>query len=291
MKTQIVKSHEELQKQLKKAAIAFAKSDDYHHLRPKYTVESAEYLLRKVGVFSGDNEVILSDTNGGPVTVIELGCGTGLLTLAMVAALRGKENIRYIATDPTKSMSETFEKMLPEVEFVACKAEDLPFPDSSVRAFVAGASFHWFANQKAYEELYRVLEPSGMLGYVSNLPSEKTSADWVKEMYFHLWDSYKRTGAPFEHDYEWREALLASGLFIDYEEDFSLDYHQEVTLEECIQCFTSFGGVASGGSDNQRNFSNELAKILKQHFTDKGVEFPGIQHTTEIYTSRSKKTK
>lgn len=130
-----------------------------------------------------------------------------------------------------------------------------------------------------------------MLGYISNLPSEANSDDWVKEMYVHLWASYKRTGAPFEHDYKWREALLASGLFVNYEEDFSLDYVQDVTLEECIQCFTSFGGVASGGSDNQRIFSNELAKILQKHFTDKGVEFTGIQHTTEIYTSQSKKGK
>lgn len=109
-----------LQTQLKVAEKAFDASDDYHVLRPGYTFESVDYLLKEVGAIPRDGTV---NSNGVP-TVLELGCGTGLLTKTAIDVLKGA-NVRYIASDPTDTMGATFAKVLPDVEFLSCTAENI----------------------------------------------------------------------------------------------------------------------------------------------------------------------
>jgi ubiquinone/menaquinone biosynthesis C-methylase UbiE len=167
----------------------------------------------------------------------------------------------------------------------------LAFPDNSVNAILAAGSFHWFANQKAYKEMYRVLEPNGMIGYITNLPSETESPQWIVEAYKILWESYEKTKAPFEHDFKWRDALLASGLFKHLKEDFKLRNFQEMNYDQCIKFFSSFGGVASGQQEDRLNFERKLVGVLNKHFTDNGTVLKGIDHIVEIYTTQSIKTK
>jgi ubiquinone/menaquinone biosynthesis C-methylase UbiE len=114
---------QDLQVQLGKAAKAFDDTDDYHVIQTQYTVESAEYLLKQVGILSNDNKV--KAQNASPVTVVELGSGTGLFTLSALEALRGKGRVRYVATDPLECMKKAFAKYLPDVEFIICKAENM----------------------------------------------------------------------------------------------------------------------------------------------------------------------
>jgi len=113
-----------LQTQLNQAAKAFNEINDYHAVRPKYTIESADYLLKQVRVLSRDNKVI-----GDSATILELGSGTGLFTSSALEVLKGFSNVRYIATDPLECMEEAFAKFLPNVEFMLCKAENIRKPN------------------------------------------------------------------------------------------------------------------------------------------------------------------
>ena len=68
------------------------------------------------------------------------------------------------------------------------------FPDSSVDVVLAAHCFHWFANEEAVKEIYRVLTPQGTLGMIWALPDE--SVPWLKETmtFFHpLEEDFKYT--------------------------------------------------------------------------------------------------
>ena len=105
------------------ARATYNDGDAYHDSNLTYTHCSAKYFLQKMGIFSTNDEVLMKSNNS--LTVLELGCGTGLFTAVVLDTLRGKYNIRYIATDPGESMKKTFVKNFPDVEFYLCKAENL----------------------------------------------------------------------------------------------------------------------------------------------------------------------
>ncbi|XP_031562417.1 uncharacterized protein LOC116298178 [Actinia tenebrosa] len=279
---------EELKVQLNKAAKAFDDTNVYHEIQTKYTVESAELLLQQTGILSADNKILSKDDQ--PVTIVELGAGTGLFTTSALAALEGKGKVRYVATDPLECMEKACAKYLPDVEFALCKAENMPFPDSSVDAILGAGCFHWFANQDAYQEMYRILKPNGTLGYITNLPSETESPQWVLDTYKILYESYNKTKAPFEHDFKWRKALLNSNLFENFQENLKLRNFQAMNFNQCVQFFASFGGVASASEDHRSSFQTKLVNILDKHFKNKGEKLKGIEHIVEIYTAKSVKT-
>ncbi|XP_028517751.1 uncharacterized protein LOC110248318 [Exaiptasia diaphana] len=226
---------DKLQAQLKVAENAFERSDDYHFIRPIYTVESVEYLLKEVGALSSGRNAI---------TILELGCGTGLFTKTATGVLEE----------------------------------------------ATAASYHWFANQQAYREMYRVLEPNGMLGFITNLPSEIDSPQWMLDAYKLVHQAYEKTQVPFEHDWKWKKVLENSGYFCKVKSHLQFKNFQKLTQSQCVKHFLSYGGVITASNDDKDAFEKQFHDILNKNFSNNGKEFDGVNHTVEIYTSKSKKT-
>ncbi|MFC5828958.1 class I SAM-dependent methyltransferase [Nonomuraea insulae] len=59
-------------------------------------------------------------------------------------------------------------------------AEEIPLPDGSMDAVVAGQAYHWFDPEPAHAEIARVLRPGGVFAPVWNLRDE--SVAWVAEL-------------------------------------------------------------------------------------------------------------
>jgi SAM-dependent methyltransferase len=100
-------------------------------------------------------------------TVLDVGAGTGKLTRVLA-----RRYSRVVAIEPLDGMRSILERVLPEVESLAGRAEEIPLRDASVDAVFAGQAFHWFANDEAIAELARVLRPGGVLALVWNGPDE-----------------------------------------------------------------------------------------------------------------------
>lgn len=98
------------------AKLAFEASATYEQVRPSYTVESVKILLKKLG--------ILEQERVQPVSVLELGSGTGKFTRVMMEVLEGID-ARVIASDPTDTMIRQFQRILPKVEVLQCYAENI----------------------------------------------------------------------------------------------------------------------------------------------------------------------
>ncbi len=98
--------------------------------------------------------------------VVDLGAGTGLLTLALATQVE-----RVVAVDASPAMLERLseharEARLPNIEVVVADLRSLPLPDESVTLAVSSYAFHHLddtGKELALAELRRVLAPGGRL--------------------------------------------------------------------------------------------------------------------------------
>ena len=99
-----------------------------------------------------------------PKRVLEIACGTGVVTRALAEALPAATEI--IATDLNPAMLEQAASIGTRrpVEFKQADAMALPFPDQTVDAIVIQFGVMFFPDKgKAHAEMRRVLRPGGAL--------------------------------------------------------------------------------------------------------------------------------
>lgn len=95
-----------------------------------------------------------------PQSVLDVGCGTGVL----LAALGGRfPEATLTGIDPTPAMLRIARSKLPPgVRLLCARAEKLPFPRTSFDLVVSTSSFHYFRQPRlSLREMHRVLKPNG----------------------------------------------------------------------------------------------------------------------------------
>jgi SAM-dependent methyltransferase len=107
--------------------------------------------------------------------VLDLGAGTGKLTRTLVELGAG-----VIAVEPDPAMLDQLGQALPAVQALPGSAEEIPLPDSSVDAVVAGNAMHWFDMEVAGPEISRVLALDGVLAGLWNVLDDRV--EWVAEL-------------------------------------------------------------------------------------------------------------
>jgi ubiquinone/menaquinone biosynthesis C-methylase UbiE len=156
-------SDDEVQPQDQQSAQQHARSfggvaDAYHRGRPGYPAAAAEWL-----------------TGSEPLSVLELGAGTGKLTEQLVALGHDVH-----ATDPDPRMLDRLTAKFPELRVSQTGAEEIPAADSTFDIVVAAECYHWFDHEKALPEIARVLKRGGSLSLVWNRRDERIP--WVRRL-------------------------------------------------------------------------------------------------------------
>jgi SAM-dependent methyltransferase len=103
----------------------------------------------------------------GPVTVADLGSGTGLSALPFLDA-----GHRVLGVEPNAEMRAAAEAELGHrAGFVSVdgRAEATGLPRASVDLVIAAQAFHWFAVDATAREVQRILKPGGLAAVVWNL--------------------------------------------------------------------------------------------------------------------------
>ncbi len=96
-----------------------------------------------------------------PGRVLDVGCGTGLLTSRIQREFPRSE---VIGCDFSPGMLERARRRDHRVRWVRGDALCLPFRDQGFEALVSTEAFHWFPDQQAaLAEFFRVLAPGGRL--------------------------------------------------------------------------------------------------------------------------------
>jgi SAM-dependent methyltransferase len=214
-------------------------ADAYDRARPTYPREAAAWLV-------GEE----------PVTVLELGAGTGKLT--EVLASLGHD---VHATDPDEAMLERLRARLPDVLTSVASAEDIPAPDGVFDVVVVAQAFHWFDHERALPEIARVLKPGGRLALVWNRRDERIP--WVK-----------RLGALIgnQDQQHSEEPLVVSGLF-GFVEDATFRHWQVVDRDSIRDLVLSRSNVAVLDEEAR---AAKLAEVLA-FYDDFGRGMDGMQ--------------
>lgn len=110
-----------------------------------------------------------------PIRVADVGAGTGKLTATL--ARLGAD---VTAVEPDPQMLAELRRAMPGVRSVPGSAEELPLPDASVDAVLAGQAMHWFDLDRAMPEIARVLTPGGVFAGLWNVDDDRVG--WVAEL-------------------------------------------------------------------------------------------------------------
>jgi len=110
-----------------------------------------------------------------PLRVIDLGAGTGKLTATLI-----RVGADVTAVEPDPKMLAVLRRDLEPVRSLSGSAEEIPVPDGSADAVVAGQAMHWFDLDRALPEIARVLSPGGVLAGLWNVDDDRV--DWVAQL-------------------------------------------------------------------------------------------------------------
>jgi SAM-dependent methyltransferase len=137
---------------------------EYDRHRPAYPGELVDQACLVAGIGSGDR-------------VLEVGCGSGQLTRALLA--RG---LHVTAIEPGKSLIALARQNLEgagPVEFVNDSFEDAPLPRDHFQAVFSASAFHWVDPKIGWQKAADVLVPGGTLALVQyfGLEEARTKKD------------------------------------------------------------------------------------------------------------------
>lgn len=180
-------------------------AEQYAVYRPEYPDPPLEYLRERFGL-------------DGTGRLLDLGCGTGRLGVALAADFE-----EVVGIDPNEQMV-AFARERASVTGAAntewrvgsdADLLDLAPELEPLRLTVIGRAFHWMDQERTLDTLHDITESGGGVAILSDTEwLARGTADWQDAVYEivddYLDDAPERTG-PVEYDDPWDEKLAAHG--------------------------------------------------------------------------------
>ncbi|MFD4946771.1 class I SAM-dependent methyltransferase [Streptomyces sp. NPDC058239] len=211
--------------------------------RPDYPLEAIEWALEPVA-------------GRGQLTVLDLGAGTGQLTKGLRVL-----GAKAIAVEPDERMRAELVRSHPGTEVYGGAAEDIPLPDASVDAVVAGNAFHWFDQEQAFPEIARVLRPGGVFAALWNDDDER--ADLIAGLARIL--GWENAASPSER-------VRPHALFSDLKHaDFR--HAQRCTAESMAARFETLSPILALPDAERADLLDRIHRYLRDHPATAGGEF------------------
>jgi ubiquinone/menaquinone biosynthesis C-methylase UbiE len=117
-------------------------------------------ILQWVAYKPNHDAVVSELRRAGVRRVLDVGCGTGILTERIWRDLRPE--VIY-GCDPSPGMLEQARERSRDVRWLGGSAEQVPLADATVDAVVTTEAFQFFDQPAALDEFARLLEPGGIV--------------------------------------------------------------------------------------------------------------------------------
>ena len=190
----------------------------YEQARPSYPTELVDDLVTDAGLGPGSR-------------VLEIGCGTGQLTRALIA--RG---IDVTCVEYGANMAAIARRVVPEANIVVSRFEDWE-PDGIYDSVCCATAWHWLDPAIAPGKVHALLQPSGVLAVIGTHHVLPEDADpffrEIQESYRAIGEGTDEFPGPDDIRHDDAVALRATGLFdvsdrgylrvIEYDADSYID--------------------------------------------------------------------
>jgi ubiquinone/menaquinone biosynthesis C-methylase UbiE len=136
----------------------------YDKYRPRYPMELVEQLIEISQIKKGDK-------------VLEIGCGTGQLTMDFI-----KKGYAITAIEKGKSLSAiTANKIKPYGigQIIHSKFEEWE-SDTKFKLMISAQAFHWIDKKVGFDKTLDVLEKDGAIALIWNLDQSQNTAFWKR---------------------------------------------------------------------------------------------------------------
>ena len=236
---------------------------DYDRVRPSYPLDAIRWA-----------------TPSTSADVVDLGCGSGKLTLRLA-----ESGHRVVGVDPSVRMLEGLRGA--GVPIVCGTAEDIPLAAGCADVVTAAQAFHWFDHGRALPEIRRVLRPGGDLALLWNFRDEAVS--WVRELSEIIGseDAMRVTvgeRGSFERRIE--QVLVRSGVFDSVEtRRFSLD--QEMDRDHLAGLVASRSYVSVLDPRARQELLEAVSELCRTHPELRGRERFALPYVTITIRART----
>ncbi|WP_421725845.1 class I SAM-dependent methyltransferase [Bauldia sp.] len=203
------------------------------------------------------------------VCAIDVGCGTGQSTVAMVEVAE-----RVIGIDVSVAMLRHAKEHL-RVSYVAGAAEALPFRSQAIDLITVGLALHWFDRNEFLAEARRVLRPGGWLvvfndRFSGTMNENRDYADWSSDSYGRRFPTPPRNAALLDDD-----EARNHGFAVTAHERFS--HTVAFTPDELVRYLLTHSNViaaAEQGTEDIGSITAWLSDEVRPLFKDQSGTFP-----------------
>jgi SAM-dependent methyltransferase len=241
-------------------------ADFYHRYRHGYPDAVMDALTGAFGLTSQD-------------VVVDVGCGTGQLTLPLAARVRA-----VVGIDPSPDMLQRArqaadEQHVQNVTWMIGADTDIPalrglLGDHSVAAVTIGQALHWMSHEDLFRTSAPLVRPAGGVAVVTNgTPLWLQDSDWSRALrgFLESWLDAEATfacGTDEQSQQRYRRDLAAAGYEVL---SAAVDYVAELDLDQLV------GGVCSAlpvarlpAPDQRQAFAEQirLAVAPFEHFSE-----------------------
>jgi SAM-dependent methyltransferase len=216
-------------------------ADAYERGRPDYRPAVVGAIAAELGLDRGSR-------------VLDLGAGTGKLSVALLAA-----GLDVLAVEPQASLREVLSAKIGADRVRDGLAEAIPLEDASVPAVTVADAFHWFDHRPAVSEIARVLSPGGGLAVISTVP-DWSGASWAHDLGTLVAGS--RPEHPAFDGPPWQDAVRAAGGWSEPRE-IRLSYSQPASRDRIVDHLTSISWIAAMPDKERTAVARRMRAIVE----------------------------
>jgi trans-aconitate methyltransferase len=202
----------------------------------------------------------------GSSRVLDLGCGTGQLTLPLAARAGA-----VIGMDPSPDMLALGRATeVPGITWVLGADSDVPALESllgraSLDLVTIGQALHWMDAATLFAALTRLLRPGGGIAVIANgAPAWTLDTSWAPvlraaaQKWFNA--SFPTCGTSEQERAQYRELLAQAGFTAVREHHF--DYTEQLDLDEVVGSFHSAAPLERLSEGDRFDYDRELRQAL-----------------------------